>query len=154
RRHDVDRLDPPHHPVAPVAPLVGDQRLPDRPSVAFGDPVASRGAVVEQRDGPLAQHGGIEPDVFGFVGERQIRLHDEGQVRGGGRTNAQAQNTTLTPPLITRPSSGAHASTVQPPPGWRAGRTSGSKLVCRTFPRFSEFRNRCTGPSRRSTSTP
>ena len=50
------------------------------------------------------------------------------------------QNVTRMPPLITRPSSGAHASTVHRPSARRAGSTRGSSRVCRTSSRFSLLR--------------
>ena len=46
------------------------------------------------------------------------------------------QNETLIPALITRPSSGAHASTVQRPSTSGAGRAIGSQRVWRTSVRF------------------
>src|SRR5262249_20894661 len=48
-----------------------------------------------------------------------------------------AQNVMRTPPLITRPSRGAHASTVHRPSTPRDGRRSGSQSLCLTLPRFS-----------------
>ncbi len=53
-----------------------------------------------------------------------------------------AQNATRMPPFQVRPSSGAHASTVQRPSGRRCGSTSGASFVWRTSARFSTLRNR------------
>jgi len=65
-----------------------------------------------------------------------------------------AQNRTRNPPLMLRPSSGAHASTVHRPSGARVGRISGSHRVCRTPVRFSPFTNSRLRPNCRSASRP
>ena len=55
---------------------------------------------------------------------------------------------------MTRPSSGAHASTVQRPSRRGAGRMSGSNFVCRTSSRFSALMKSRKPPNRRSASAP
>ena len=67
---------------------------------------------------------------------------------------APARTAPATPPLITRPSSGAQASTVQRPSGARAGRRIGSQRCCRTSVRFSRLTNNRSARTRRSSSTP
>ena len=64
------------------------------------------------------------------------------------------QNRSRSPPFTVRPSSGAHASTVQRPSSSRTGRTSGSKRVCRTLPRFSTLTNTRWRPIAQSTRPP
>src|SRR5207245_747837 len=65
-----------------------------------------------------------------------------------------SQNATRMPPLTTRPSSGAHASTVHRPSAAGTGRISRPQRLCLTSPRFSAFTNTRTRPIRRSTSAP
>ena len=83
---------------------------------------------------------------------RTIGLADAGDT--DNRRRQGTQKATRTPPLSTRPSSGAQASTVHRPSTLRVGRNSGSQSVCLTLKRFSPFRKRSMLPSFRVTSTP
>ena len=72
-------------------------------------------------------------------GTRHYRLWPEGAIA--------AQNRMRRPPLILRPSSGAHASTVHRPSAAESVEGSGSHRVCLTPVRFSPLTNSRTRPN-------
>ena len=83
-RQDVDRLNPPHHAVAPVAPLERDEQLADHAAVEFGHPVAARRPGFEKGADALAERVRVKAHVFGFVGQRDVASNQCLEVAGAG----------------------------------------------------------------------
>ena len=88
-REDVHGLNPPDHPVAPVAPLEGDERLTDGATIVLGDPVAAGRLFAQEGSDAGAQHFEIECQVFGLAGECEVARDDEVQVVDSGRSDVK-----------------------------------------------------------------
>jgi hypothetical protein len=68
----VHRLNPPHRPVPPVAPFVGDEQLAHDAALVFGHPELPGHAPVEHRLHAGAQGGEVELQLFGFERHRGV----------------------------------------------------------------------------------
>lgn len=75
--HDIDALNPPEIPVAPIAPFVSDQQLAGSHPVTFGNEVNALGRILQQRHHARCHARRLEPQLLGFQRQTHIAIGDE-----------------------------------------------------------------------------
>lgn len=84
RRSHIQRGDPPHVEIAPIAPLRPGQQAAHQLSAGFRDPIGAFSRICEYRGNSCSDHAGIEPQILGLPSHSQLKIHQYRNVRGHG----------------------------------------------------------------------
>ena len=87
----VHRLNPPHRPVAPVAPLIGDEQLADDAALVFGHPELSGHTPVEHRLHTGAQRGQVQLQLLGLERHRGVSGDERLEIGWTGGTDGNSR---------------------------------------------------------------
>src|ERR1041385_6848184 len=87
---DVHALDPPHRPVAPVAPFVGDHQGSDHAAVALGDEIASAIRIGEHRFDAAREDVALELQLLGLSCHGELKVDNGARVIGSCLSNVHA----------------------------------------------------------------